>query len=336
MPFDRLRRRSFIALVGGAAAAPQAVPSPSHAQQADRMRRVGVLVGGGQDDPDTQARFAIFEQTLQRLGWTRDRNVLIDYRPTGGGGENIRRHAAELLARSPDVIVASGSTLVLLMQATRTVPIVFAYAVDPVGGGSVESMARPGGNVTGFVLFEYGLTAKWLQLLKEVAPGLTRVAVLRNAAEPAGIGQFAVIQSAAPQLGLDVRAIDVTDAASVERDLMAFARGGHGGLIVSATAFAYVHRDLIIGLADRLRLPALYFERLFVAKGGLVSYGGDLNDQLRLAAGYVDRILKGEMPADLPVQAPKRYEFVINLRTAKALGLALPPSLLARADKVIE
>jgi len=300
------------------------------------MRRVGVLAGGSLGDPETQASLAIFQQSLQQLGWIEGRNLRIDYRLTAGDPETMRKFSEELVGLSPDVILAPGASVRAIIQATRTVPVVFAFAVDPVGVGYVESLAQPGGNVTGFVLFEYSLTAKWLQMLKEVAPSTTRVAVLRNANDPVGAGQFAVVQSVAPMLGVDVRAISVNDAASVERDLTAFARAGHGGLIVAASAFAYNHRDLIIGLAARLRLPALYYERLFITRGGLISYGGNFNNQYRLAAGYVDRILRGEKPANLPVQAPTSYELVINLQTAKTLGLTLPPTLLARADHIIE
>lgn len=336
MRSDQLGRRGFVALVGGGAAASQVVPSATRAQQADRMRRVGLLAGGTPGDPEAEATLAHFQQGLERLGWVNGRNVRIDYRLTAGSPENYRRYAAELVALAPDVIVAAGTALRAVTEATRTVPIVFAFAVDPVGIGHVDSLAQPGGNVTGFVLFEYSLTAKWLQMLKAVAPGMTRVTVLRNAVDPVGAGQFAVVQSVAPMLGVDVRAINASDAATVERDLTAFARPGNGGLIVGASIFAYNHRDLIVGLAARLKLPTLYFERLFVTRGGLISYGGNLNDQYRLAAGYVDRILRGEKPANLPVQAPTNYELVINLQTAKTMGLTLPPSLLARADHVIE
>jgi len=328
-----MRRREFITLMGGAAAWPLA----ARAQQGERMRRIGVLTGSSPDDKEVQVRIAAFRQGLQQLGWTDGRNVRIDTRWTGGNPVDVRKHATELAALAPDVILASGSAAVgPLLQATRTVPIVFAIVPDPAGAGFVDSLARPGGNATGFMQFEYSLSAKWLELLKEIAPRVTRAAVLRDAGITAGIGQFAVIQSVAPSVGVDVTPMNVRDAGEIERAVTAFARSGNGGLILTASALAAVHRDLVIGLAARHKLPAVYVSRYFVAGGGLISYGADFVDQFRRAAGYVDRILKGEKPADLPVQAPTRYELVINLKTAKALGLDVPPTLLARADEVIE
>jgi putative ABC transport system substrate-binding protein len=328
-----VKRREFITLLSGAAAWPLA----ARAQQPERMRRIGVLTGSGPDDKEVQARIAAFQQGLQQLGWTDGRNVRIDTRWTGGNPVDVRKHATELAALAPDVILASGSAAVgPLLQATRTVPIVFAIVPDPAGAGFVDSLARPGGNATGFMQFEYSLSAKWLELLKEIAPRVTRAAVLRDAGITAGIGQFAVIQSVAPSVGVDVTPVNVRDAGEIERAVTAFARSGNGGLILTASALAAVHRDLVIGLAARHKLPAVYVSRYFVTGGGLISYGADFIDQFRRAAGYVDRILKGEKPADLPVQAPTKYELVINLKTAKALGLEVPPMLLARADEVIE
>jgi putative ABC transport system substrate-binding protein len=301
------------------------------------MRRIGVLMGFAEDNADAQALLAAFLQSLQQLGWTDGRNVRIDTRWGGGDAERHRRYAAELVTLTPDVILASSSpALGPLLQATRTIPIVFTAITDPVGAGFVDSLARPGGNATGFTSFEYGNSGKWLELLKEIAPHVTRVAVLRDAAIAAGIGQFGAIQSAAPSLGVEVSALNVRDAGEIERAFAAFARSSNGGLIVTSSALAYIHRNLIITLAARHKLPAVYNNRYFVTGGGLVSYGPDRIDQFRRAAGYVDRILKGEKPADLPVQAPTKYELVINLKTAKALGLDVPPTLLARADEVIE
>jgi putative ABC transport system substrate-binding protein len=331
-----MRRRKFIALLGGTAWA-SAWPLSARAQQPERVRRVGVLMNLAADDPQGQARVGAILQGLAQSGWTDGRNVRIDTRWAAGNANDIRRHAAELAALAPDVIVAHGSaTAGPLLQATRTVPIVFAYVPDPVGAGYVESLARPGGNATGFIAFEYSLSAKWLELLKQIAPGVTRAAVLRDAAITAGIGQFAVIQSVAPSVGVEVIPINVRDAGEIERAVTAFARSANSGLIVTASALSVVHRDLIITLAARHKLPAVYFERFFVTGGGLISYGADFIDQYRQAAGYVDRILKGEKPANLPVQAPTKFEMVINLKTAKALGITVPPSLLARADEVIE
>jgi putative ABC transport system substrate-binding protein len=311
-------------------------PFAARAQQSERMRRIGVLMSQA-DDPLGQARVKAFQQGLQQLGWTDGRNVRIDYRWAAGTVENSRKYAAELVALAPDVILAMGGTTGPMLQATRTVPIVFTVTSDPVGSGFVASLSRPGGNATGFMLFEYSLSAKWVELLKQIAPGVTRAAVLRDAAITSGIGQFSVIQSVAPSVGVEVSPINLRDDADeIEQSVSAFARLGYGGLIVAAGPLAVVHRDLIITLAARRKLPAVYYERTFVIGGGLISYGPDLIDQFRRAAAYVDRILKGEKPADMPVQAPTKYELVINLKTAKALGLTVPQSLLARADEVIE
>jgi putative ABC transport system substrate-binding protein len=330
-----IARRKFIAALGGTAFA---WPRAARAQQADRMRRVGVLMNGAADDPEGQARLAAFLQGLQELGWIDGRNVRIDYRWTAADADRIRTYAAELVALAPDVILASASqSVAALQQTTRTVPIVFAIVIDPVGAGFVAKLARPGGNATGFTLYEYSLSGKWLELLKEIAPNLTRIAILRDPALAAGIGQFAAIQAMVPpSVGVELSPIDVRDAGGIERDVAAFARESNGGLIVTGSAGALVHRKLIIMLAARHRLPAVYPFRYFVTGGGLISYGPDPIDQFRRAAGYVDRIFKGEKAADLPVQAPTKYELIINLKTAKALGLTVPQSILARADEVIE
>jgi len=328
-----MRRRAFITLLGGAAAA---WPLAARAQQPERVRRIGSLTGIA-DDSMTQARLATFLETLQQLGWTEGQNVQVDRRWGGGDADRIRKYAAELATLNPDVILATGAPATQqLLQATRSVPIVFVLVPDPVGSGFVESRSRPGGNATGFMTFEYGLSGKWLELLKEIAPGVTRAAVLRDPALPAGIGQFAIIQSVVQSVGVDVSPISVRDAAEIERAISAFARSSNGGLIVTASALARVHINLIITLAARHKLPAVYWDRPSVASGGLISYGANDIDPFRRAAGYVDRILKGEKPADLPVQAPTKYELVINLKTAKTLGLDVPPTLLARADEVIE
>ena len=330
-----MRRRDFFALVGGAAAA--AWPLSARAPQSERMRRIGVLMNLAADDSNGQAWLGAFLQGLQQLGWTIGRNVRIDTRWGGGYANDIRRHAAELAALAPDVILATGaSTMGPLLQATRTVPIVFAIVVDPVGAGFVDSLAQPGGNATGFSQFEYGISAKWLELLKQIAPGVTRVAVIRDPAIPSGIGQFGVIQAVAASSGVEVNPVNVRDAAEIERAVAAFASAPNSGLILTASGLAAVHRDLIITLAARHKLPAVYFERLFVAAGGLISYGPDQIDQFRRAAGYIDRILKGEKPSDLPVLVPTKYELVINLKTAKTLGLTVPESVLSRADEMIE
>jgi putative ABC transport system substrate-binding protein len=295
-----------------------------------------VLSSLAADDQDNKVRLAAFQQRLQQLGWTDGHNVRIDYRFAAANAENYRKYAAELVALAPDVILAPGASLVPMLQATRTIPIVFAFITDPVGSGLVESLSRPGGNATGFLLFEYDLSAKWLELLKEIAPGVTRAAVLRDPTAITGIGQFAVIQSVARSVGVEVSPLNLRDADETERAVTAFARSSNGGLIVTASLLAGVQRNLIVELAARHRLPAVYSSRLFVASGGLVSFGTDSTEQLRHAAGYVDRILKGEKPADLPVQAPTKYQLVINLKTAKALGLEVPATLLVRADEVIE
>jgi len=330
-----MRRRDFIKVLTGAGVL---WPVVVRAQQSDRVRRIGVLLGGlAPDDPNTQAQTRALTQALQQLSWIEGRNLQIDYRSGLGDTERSRKYAAELVALNPDVIVASGTvTVTPLLQITRTVPIVFLNVADPVGAGFVESLARPGGNATGFALFEYNLSAKWLELLKQIAPSVTRAAVLRDAAITAGIGQFAVIQSVAPSVGIDVSPINVHNSDEIERAVTAFARTANGGLIVTASGSSAVHRKLIISLAARHKLPAVYYRRLYVADGGLISYGPDYVDQYRQAAGYVDRILKGEKPADMPVQTPTKYELVINLKTAQGLGLTIPPSLLARADEVIE
>ena len=329
-----MRRRDFITLLGGAGAWPIA----ARAQQGQRMRRVGVLVAAAADDPEYQARNAAFLQSLQQLGWADGRNVRIDTRWATTNSDDVRKHAAELAALAPDVLVAATGTITVaaLLQATRTVPIVFVVVIDPVGAGFVASLARPGGNATGFTTFEYGMSGKWLELLKEIAPGTTRVAVLRDPAIASGIGQFGAIQAVAPSLKVELSPVDVRDAGEIESAVTAFARSANGGLIVTPSALTTRYRDLIVALAARHKLPAVYANRYFVTGGGLTFYGPDFIDQYRRAAGYVDRILKGEKPADMPVQAPTKYELVINLKTAKALGLAVPPSLLARADEVIE
>jgi ABC-type uncharacterized transport system substrate-binding protein len=297
-----------------------------------------VLQGGGdRDDPRSQRNIAAFLQALQQLGWTDGRNVRIDYRWPAGDADKARKYAAELVALAPDVILAVNSmNLSLLLQATRNVPIMFVGAADPVGAGLVDSLSRPGGNATGFMLFDYDLSAKWPELLKQIAPGVTRAAVLRDPATTSGIGQFAVIQYVAPSVRVEVSPMDVREVSAIEPALVAFARSGNGGLIVPASPLSLVHRERIVALAARHKLPTVYFLRAFVTDGGLISYGPDLPDHWRRAAGYVDRILKGEKPADLPVQAPTKYELIINLKTAKALGLTVPDMLLARADEVIE
>ena len=327
--------REFITLLGGAAVA---WPRAAYAQQADRMRRVGVLLNRAADDPEEQARVAAFLQQLQELGWTDGRNVRVDYRWAAADANRSRTYAADLVALAPDVILASASqSTAALLQTTHTVPIVFVNVVDPVGAGYVARLARPGGNATGFSAFEYSLSGKWLELLKEIAPNLTRIAILRDPAIAAGIGQFAVIQAiASPSLGVELSPIDVRDGGEIERNITALAREPSGGLIMTASTVTAVRFKLIIMLAARHRLPAVYPFRYFVTSGGLISYGPDPTDQFRRAAGYVDRILKGEKAADLPVQALTKYELAINLKTAKTLGLTVSPSLLARADQVIE
>ena len=332
MHFRQWKRCEFVTLIGGAAAWPLA----ARAQQ-ERMRRIGVLTNFFADDPEWQVRIAAFRQGLSELGWSEGGNVHIDTRWGGGDVDRYRRYATELLALAPDVILANSSAaLAPLLQATRTVPIVFTTVADPVGAGYVDSLARPGGNATGFLVWEYSIAAKWLELLKEIAPRVTRAVVLRESVIAAGPAQFGVIQAAAPALGVELRPVDTRDAGEIERAITAFAQSANGGLIVTGSPAAIFHRKLIVALAARHRLPAVYFQRPFVAVGGLISYGSDPIDQYRQAAGYVDRILKGEKPADLPVQASTKYEMTINLKTAKALGLEIPSSVLARADEVIE
>jgi len=329
-----MKRRAFFTFLGGAAA----WPLSARAQQPERMRRIGVLMASAADDAESQARIAGFLQGLQQLGWADGRNVRIDTRWATTNPDDIRRHAAELAALAPDVLVAATGTVTVapLLQATRSVPIVFVQVIDPVGAGFVASLARPGGNATGFTIFEYGMSGKWLELLKEIAPRVARAAVLRDPAIASGIGQFGAVQAVAPSFGVELSPVDVRDAGEIERAVTASARSSNGGLIVTASTLASRHRDLIIALAAGHRLPAVYPFRFFATAGGLISYGPDSIDAYRRAAGYVDRILKGEKPADLPVQAPTKYELVINLKTAKALGLEVPATVLTRADEVIQ
>jgi putative ABC transport system substrate-binding protein len=329
-----MRRRQFITLLGGAAAT---WPLAARAQQREQMKRIGILLPGTADNPVFQARLVAFYQELALLGWSIGRNVRIDTHWATANAAEIRKHAEELATLAPDVILATGdSTVPPLLQATRTVPIVFPLAGDPVGAGFVDSLARPGGNATGFMLYEYGIGGKWLELLKEIAPNVTRVAVLRDPASPSQTAQFGAIRAMAPSVSVEVIPVNVRDAGEIERAVADFARSGNGGLIPTSSAVALRYRDLIITLAARHKLPAIYWERFFVTSGGLISYGPDLIDNYRRAAGYVDRILKGEKPADLPVQTPTKYEMVINLKTAKALGLSVPLILQQRADEVIE
>jgi len=328
-----MRRREFITLIGGTAT----WPLVARAQQAEQVRRIGALTTANRDDAEVKLRMDAFFRELDRLGWSEGRNVRVDLRESAGDIATTRRFAAELVALKPDVILGMGSLPVAsLLEATRTVPIVFTLVADPVGAGVVKTLARPAGNATGFSMFEYTLSAKWPELLKQIAPHVTRVAVPRDPTATAGIGQFAVVQALAPSVGLEVTAIDARDAREIETSIAEFARTGDGGLIVTAGPGTLIHRDLIIALAARYRLPAVYFERYFTAGGGLISYGPHIIDHFRQAARYFDRILKGENPADLPVQAPTRYELTVNLKTAKALGLTIPATLLARADEVIE
>ena len=328
-----MERREFITLFGSAAAA---WPLAAHAQQPAQMRRVGVLMSAAVET-DQQAGFAVFKEVLHQLGWVDGRNVRVEVRWAGADPAKARKDAEELVALPADVIMVAGQLgLQTLLQATRSVPIVFTVVADPVGSGLIDSLARPGGNATGFILFDYALAAKWVELLKQVAPTVTRAAVLRDAGLTAGVGQFAVIQSVAPSIGVDVSAINMRDAREIEHDIAKFASAPNGGLILTGSALSVVHRDLVIALAAQHKLPAVYHRRYFATGGGLMSYGPDVDEQYRGAAGYVDRILKGEKPADLPVQAPTKYELVVNLKTAKALDLTVPPSLLARADEVIE
>ena len=328
-----MRRREFIKVIAGSAA----WPLVAQGQPAERMRRIGVLMNTAADDAEGQARLAAFQQALNQLGWTDGGNMRIDVRWSAGDAKDIRKYAAELIALAPDVILAPGaSTVGPVLQGTRTVPIVFTSVPDPVGAGFVDSLSRPGGNATGFVAFEYGMGAKWVELLKEIAPRVTRMAILRDPAIAAGPGQFGAIQAVAPSFGVELRPVNVRDVGEIEHGIAAFARSANGGLIVTTSALALVHRDLIVKLAAHLKLPAIYYERYYVTAGGLMSYGPDLVDQFRRAASYVDRILKGEKPIDLPVQAPTKYELVVNLKAGKALGLTVPASFLATADEVVE
>jgi putative ABC transport system substrate-binding protein len=329
-----MRRRDFISLSVGAAVS---WPLVAIAQQSDRARRIGIIFGGPATDPGIKVRLTAFLQVLQQLGWTEGRDIRIESRFGEGDANNIRKYAAELAALAPDVILANGDVAALqIVQATRTIPIVFVIVPDPVGGGVVSSLSRPGGNATGFMQFEYSLTAKWPELLKEIAPGVKRAAILRDTASTSGIGQFAVIQYVAPAVGVEVSPIDLRDPGEIERAVTAFARSPDGGLILTAGALSAVNRDLVIRLAAQHKLPAVYSNGDFVTAGALISYGPNFVDQYRRAAAYVDRILKGEKPADMPVQAPTKYELVINLKTAKTLGLTVPSTLIARADEVIE
>ena len=329
-----MKRREFVTLLGGAAAG---WPLAARAQQAERMRRIGVLMALAADDPQSPVRVAAFAQELQQLGWTIGQNLRVEFRWGAGKADDARKHAEELVALAPEVILANGSpSIVALQSATRTVPIVFVTVIDPVGAGFVESLARPGGNATGFTQYEYGMSGKWLELLKEIAPRVTRVAVLRDPSIAAGSGQLGAIQSVAPSLGVELRPVDARGPEEIERAITTFARGLNGGLIVTGTGLGLIHRRLIITLAGQHQLPTVYPSSLYVTGGGLISYGTDVVDQFRQGAGYVNRILRGEKPADLPVQSQTKYELVINLKTAKALGLEIPPTLLARADEVIE
>jgi putative ABC transport system substrate-binding protein len=329
-----MRRREFISLLGAAAGA---WPLAARAQRNERMRRVGVLLPATADDAVFQARIGAFLQELALLDWTIGRNLRIDVHWASTNANGIRRHAAELVSLTPDVILAAGdSTMPASLQATRTIPIVFPVVIDPVASGYIDSLTRPGGNATGLMIAEYSMSGKWLELLKEIAPGVTRAAVMRDVTNQSGVAQFGVIQAVAPSLRVEVNLINTRNAQEIERDVAAFARSPKGGLIITASLAAIRYRELIIALAARHKLPAVYWASFFVTSGGLVSYGADLIDQYRLAAGYVDRILKGEKPADMPVQAATRYELAVNLKTAKALGLAVPPSVLGRADEVIE
>jgi putative ABC transport system substrate-binding protein len=333
MQFGQLRRREFITILGGAAAL---WPSPGRAQQGERKRRIGVLYVLGPNDPEAQARSALFERTLTQLGWTIGRDAQVDVRFGNGDDERLRRDAAELVALAPDVIVAVGSVSVAPVQRlTRTIPIVFANVSDPVGAGFVQSLARPGGNTTGFTNFEYSMSGKWVELLKQLAPAVKRVAVLRDPTVAAGMGQFGAIQSVAQPLGIELTPVSVREPVEVERDIATFARSGDNGMIVTAGGMA-ARRGLVLRLAASYKLPAVYPFRYYAIDGGLITYGPDTHDPIRRAVGYVDRVLKGEKPADLPVQAPTKFELVINMKTAKALGLQVPDSLLARADEVIE
>jgi putative tryptophan/tyrosine transport system substrate-binding protein len=326
-----MQRRQFVALLGGAVTWPLA----ARAQQDQRVRRIGVLSALAEDDPESLARRPAFEQALKALGWTNGTNLRIDYRWAATDAERIRKLVAEIIALEPDVILTSGSLVPLMMQATRTIPIVFVQVIDPVGSGFVKSLARPGGNVTGFTIFEFSLAGKWVELLKQIAPYVTRAAVIRDPTRGYGIGQFAVVQAVAPSLGMELSPINALDVSEMESEIAAFAGSPNGGLVVTLGGTA-IHRDLIIALAAKHQLPAVYPQRYFVSAGGLISYGPDTIDQYRRAAVYIDRIFKGEKPADLPVQTPTKYNLAINLKTAKSLGLAVPHAMLTRADEVIE
>jgi putative tryptophan/tyrosine transport system substrate-binding protein len=329
-----IRRREFITMLGGA---PVVWPLAAGAQQNERMRRIGVLMNLAADDPEGRARVAALLEGLRELGWTDGKNVRIDTRWAAAKADRYRTYAEELVALAPDAIVtATTPGAAAMQQATRTVPIIFVIVLDPVAAGFVSNLARPGGNITGFALYDYGISAKWLELLKQIAPNVSRVAVIRDPSLVSGVGQLAAIQAVAASFGVELSPVEARDPKEMELTVAAFARSPNGGLIVPGSAAAAAHRNLLISLAAKYRLPAIYFARYFVADGGLVSYGTDLVDQFRRAASYVDRILKGERPADLPVQAPTKYELVINLKTANALGLTVPPALLARADEVIE
>jgi putative ABC transport system substrate-binding protein len=329
-----MRRRQFIALFGGVAAT---WPLAAGAQQREPLRRVAILVGASRDVPGAQERYTSFLEAFEQLGWTNGRNVQIEIRWSEGNDVKARKYADELIALAPDVILATGSVgAELMLKATRTIPIVFAVVPDPMGSGFVQSLSRPGGNATGFMMFEYSLSGKWPELLKEIAPNVTHAAVLRDPTFVAGIGQFAVIQAVAPSAGIEVSPIDLREPNQIERAIATFAQSPNGGIILTASGIGATNVDLIIAAAARYKLPAVYNQQTFVAAGGLISYGPNFTDQYRRAAGYVDRILRGEKPADLPVQAPNKYEVAINLKTAKALGLSVPQSLLARADEVIE
>lgn len=329
-----MKRREFITLIGGGTVA---WPLAARGQQGERVRRIGVILPATADDADFQTVYGVFLQALAQLGWTIGGNVRIDVRWATGNAATIRKHAAELAALAPDVVLAhGGSTVSPMQQATRTIPIVFAVASDPVATGYADSLARPGGNITGFMTAEYSTAGKWLELLKQIAPGVTRVAILRDPSVPAGLGQFGAIQTAAGSLGTEISAMNVRDASEIERGIAAFARSPNSGLIVTGSSMAQQQRSLIVSLIAQHKLPAVYFNGTFVTAGGLVSYGVDFVDQYRRAAGYVDRILKGEKPGELPIQAPVKYQMLVNLKAAKAIGLTIPPSVLARADEVIE
>ncbi len=327
-----MRRRDFLSAASAMAACPAAALA-----QSGRMRRIGILHDYAETDPEGRAQIATLREELAKLGWVEGRNLVVDFRSGADEADALRAPARELLAKSPDLLVGAGGTIVAALErATKTVPIVFANVTDPVGGGLVSSLARPGGNATGFTQFEFGISAKWLEILKEIAPNMNNVAVVRDPSSRSGGGQLGAIQAVAPSLGVDVRPVDAGDSEDIERKLTDLARTARGGIVVTSSRLARLHRDEIVKLAMRHRLPAIYAFRVYVAGGGLMAYGPDANTPYRRVAGYIDRILKGEKPADLPVQAPTKYELTINLKTAKAIGLTVPPSLIARADEVIE